>query len=110
MSYSIILTANFTREAKRLAKKYRSFKSDLIQLRNDLIKNPNLGTYLGNNIYKIRLAIKSKGKGKTGGARVVSYVYITDEKVFLLTVYAKSEKETISDHEIKAYIKTLPFE
>ena len=59
MSYSIIPTDNFNREVKKLAKKYRSLKSDLIQLRADLLENPMLGTQLGNNVYKIRMAIAS---------------------------------------------------
>lgn len=108
MSYSIIPTDNFSREAKQLAKKYRSFKTDLLQLKDDLIKNPLIGTSLGNNVYKIRLAIGSKSRGKAGGARVLSYVYVSGEKVFLLSVYDKSEKDTIPDHEIKAFINTLP--
>lgn len=80
MSYKIILTSNFKKEAKILIKKYLSLKSELSLLGDLLSENPNLGTHLGNNIYKIRIAIKSKNKGKSGGARIISFVKIVETK------------------------------
>lgn len=108
MSYSVIPTDNFNREVKQLAKKHRSLKDDLIQLRESLIGNPILGKSLGNNLYKIRMAITSKGKGKSGGARIISYVYVQDEQVFLLSIYDKSEKDSVTDKEIQTFIENLP--
>jgi mRNA-degrading endonuclease RelE of RelBE toxin-antitoxin system len=108
MNYSIVPTDNFNKEVKQLAKKHRSIKKDLEQLEKDLLKNPVMGKSLGNNVYKIRMAISSKGKGKSGGARVISYVYIQDEQIFLLSIYDKSEKETVTDAEIKTFLKNLP--
>ena len=64
MSYSIIPTDKFRKEAKRLAKKYPSLKADLTELNEQLIQNPKAGTALGNDTYKIRLAIKAKVKGR----------------------------------------------
>lgn len=66
-----------------------------------LEKTPFHGTLLANSCYKIRIAIKSKGKGKSGGARVIVYVQIVEKNVFLLAIYDKSEQENISDKEIK---------
>ena len=74
MNYKIIPTDNFNREVKKLAKKFRSIRNDLVQLRNDLQLKPTLGVHLGNNVYKIRVYIASKGRGKSGGARVTSFV------------------------------------
>jgi mRNA-degrading endonuclease RelE of RelBE toxin-antitoxin system len=108
MSYSIGLTDNFKKGAKKLQKKYPSLKSELEELGNTLAKNPTIGTHLGNNVYKIRLAIKSKGKGKRGGARVMSYVKIVNEKIYLFSIYNKGEKDDISDQEIKEFIKDIP--
>jgi hypothetical protein len=108
MSYSVVPTDNFNREVKQLAKKHRSLKDDLKQLQKDLLENPILGTALGNNVYKIRMAITSKGKGKSGGARVISYVYVQGEQIFLLSIYDKSDKENVTDNEIKAFLKSLP--
>lgn len=105
MNYSIELTANFKKEAKRLSKKYPSFKSELSELINQLEVNPTLGTPLGNDIYKIRLAIASKNKGKSGGARVLTFVKITQTTVLLFSVYSKSEVDNLSDKSIKELIK-----
>jgi len=71
MSFKVDTIASFRREAKKLIKKYPSLKNELVNLVNQLSINPNTGTPFGNNCYKIRLAIASKGKGKSGGARVL---------------------------------------
>ena len=73
MSYNVIPTPDFRRMFKKLAKKYPSLKSDLQSLIEILAENPATGTNLGHNLYKIRLAISSKGKGKSGGARVITF-------------------------------------
>ena len=71
MNYDIITSENFIRELKRLAKKYLSLKNDLSLLGEKLALDPTQGTPIGKDCYKIRLAIKSKGKGKSAGARAV---------------------------------------
>ena len=70
MNYKIELSANFKKEARKLVKKYPSLKAELADLFSELEVNPTLGTPPGNDIYKIRMAISSKNKGKSGGARV----------------------------------------
>ena len=74
MSYEVVYTDNFERELKHFAKKYPSIKSDLERLISALEGNPEHGTSIGKHCYKIRLAIASKGKGKSGGARVITHV------------------------------------
>lgn len=72
----------FDRELKRLNKKYKSLLQDICQLRDELIKNPFLGTDLGKGVRKVRMAITAKGKGKSHGARVITYtdaVFSMDE-------------------------------
>ncbi len=66
-----------------------------------------MGRSLGNNCYKIRLAIKSKGKGKSGGARVITYFVVADDTVFLLTIYDKSSKVTLTDNELKVLLQSI---
>jgi len=105
MSYKIELSANFKKEAKKLTKKYPSLKVELANLFTELEDNPTLGTPLGNDIYKIRLAIASKNKGKSGGARVMSFVKVTDTTVLLFSIYNKGDKDTISDKEIEELLK-----
>jgi mRNA-degrading endonuclease RelE of RelBE toxin-antitoxin system len=105
MSYKIELTDNFKNEAKKLIKKYASLRNEIIELGKELTENPTLGTPLGNDVYKIRLAIASKNKGKSGGARIISFVKIIDKTVFLISIYNKGDKDTLSDEEIRELLK-----
>ncbi|HEY0297905.1 MAG TPA: hypothetical protein VGB84_01675 [Arachidicoccus sp.] len=68
---------------------------------------PELGTHLGNDTFKIRISIKSKGKGKSGGARVITYVITEDLEIYLLTIYDKSEADSVDDKLLKNIIDTL---
>lgn len=105
MSYSIELSANFKKEAKRLTKKYPSLKTELAELFTKLEDNPTTGTPLGNDIYKIRLAIASKNKGKSGGARVLSFIKVTQTTVLLFSIYSKGEIDNLTDKQIQELIK-----
>ena len=107
MSYEIQLSDHFKKEAKRLIKKYHSLINELDKLINNLSIDPIQGIPIGNNIYKIRLSIASKRTGKSGGARVIALVEITDTVVVLLSIYSKGEKDDISDKELKALICNL---
>ncbi len=108
MSYKVASIPLFDRQAKRLAKKYPSLKNDLAALIDSLTVNPEQGTALGNNFYKIRLSIASKGKGKSGGARVITFVKVIASTVFLSSIYDKGEKETISNKELQQVFKMIP--
>ncbi|OYU82693.1 MAG: hypothetical protein CFE24_14505 [Flavobacterium sp. BFFFF2] len=107
MSYKIVSTHTFDRELKRLAKKHRSIKADLYELGEQLEENPTMGDEVIDHCYKIRMAISSKNKGKSGGARIITYVYVAQETVFLLSIYDKGEQEDISNHELKKLIESL---
>ena len=104
MSNKVVVRRTFQKQAKRLAKRYKSFPQDLQKLVDQLKENAALGTSLGGNVYKIRLAISSKNKGKSGGARVISYVYQAAETVYLLSIYDKADTENITDDELKYLI------
>ncbi len=110
MSYNIISTHRFEKELKRLAKKFPSLKNEFAQLITDISVNPEAGTFIGNNCYKICLAIGSKGKGKSGGGRVITYLYIKTETVYLLTIYDKGEKANLKPNELKEMIESLELE
>lgn len=107
MNYNVKTIDVFERQAKRLAKKYVSLKSDLISLINSLKQNPQQGTSLGNNCYKIRIAISSKGRGKSGGGKVITHIVISDRTVYLLSIYDKSEKESLTDKELKEILRRV---
>ena len=110
MSYSIIPTNRFEKELKRLVKKFPSLRNEFAELITDIIADPESGTFIGNNCFKIRLAIRSKGKGKSGGARVITYLYIETETVYLLTHYDKGEKADLTTNELKEMIESLELE
>lgn len=118
MKVSVKITKSFKTAAKPLLKKYHSLSKDLLALERDLIITPNLGTPLGKDIYKIRLKISSKGKGKSGGARVITLLETTllgfteiiskeEISVNLLTIYDKSDVDNISDKELKDLIRSI---
>ena len=108
MNYEIIVKPTFQREAKRMAKHYASFKEDFALLIDDLEKNPQLGTDLGHGLRKVRMKITAKGKGKSGGARVITLTVLiseTDTNIVLLTIYDKSECENLTDKELTDIVK-----
>jgi len=108
MSYNIFSIPLFDKQAKRLAKKYPSLKRDLAGLIEKLTNEPELGKALGNSFYKIRLAIASKDKGKSGGARVITFVKVSQNTVYLASVFDKSEKSTITNKELEYIFKLIP--
>ena len=105
MSYKILRTAEFTSEIKRLSKKYHSLKKDFVNFLNSLTENPTQGTPLGNSCFKIRIAIASKGKGKSGGVRIITCVFMKDEVILLVGIYDKSERSSITEKEINERLK-----
>jgi mRNA-degrading endonuclease RelE of RelBE toxin-antitoxin system len=108
MSYNVLPIPPFDRQLKRLSKKYPSLKQEYFELIESLEENPEQGTNLGNNCYKIRVAIESKGKGKSGGARIITNFVIAEETVYLLSIYDKSDKENLSDKELNELLKFVP--
>ena len=109
MSYKVLNTPEAAKEIKRLLKKYSSLKDELVHLNTILQQDPFQGTSLGNNIFKIRISIKSKGTGKRGGARVITFVRITEQEVIILSIYDKADQANITSEEIKRRIQnSLP--
>jgi mRNA-degrading endonuclease RelE of RelBE toxin-antitoxin system len=107
MSYNVKTIGIFEKQAKRLFKKYSSLKKELLVLVQKLKENPELGIYIGKNCFKIRLAIASKNKGKSGGARIITNFIIEDSTVYLLAIYDKSEKVNISDKELEELLQNV---
>lgn len=107
MKYSIIPTPRFKKESKRLIKKYHSLPTDLRKFEKELSSKPRLGTSLGGDTYKVRLAITSKGKGKSGGARIITYLITADQEIYLLTIYDKSDLSDIDNNTLKQLVKEI---
>lgn len=105
MSYKVETGQLFDSQLKRLAKKYASLKSEVIELGKSLSEKPDMGTAIGKSCYKIRLSIKSKGQGKRGGARVITCVVAVDERVVLLSIYDMADQSSILDKELERILK-----
>lgn len=104
MSGNIIVLPTFEREAKRLGKRYRSLKQDILRFIGELREHPDMGVDLGGGFRKVRLAIASTGAGKSGGARVITMNVVLDnhtDTTALLYIYAKSDRVSISNNELK---------
>lgn len=104
MNYSFEIAENFRKEVKRLSKKYRSLKNDLMVLQSEIIENPNIGEDLGSGFRKLRLKIASKNTGKSGGARVITLNVVIDQtskKIIFVTIWDKSEIANIDIEIIK---------
>ena len=101
---NIIPTKFFERDFAKLYKKYKSIIQDIEKLKDILQKKPRSGKSLGNSCYKIRLKNSDINRGKSAGYRVITYV-IKDDYIYLLSIYSKGEKDTISDKEIIDIIK-----
>lgn len=95
MSFKVRTIPNFDKEFKKLYKKYPSLIDDFGKILQELALNPQFGTSIGKGCFKIRIAISSKNKGKSGGARIITCVKIHDEVITLISIYDKSEQADI---------------
>jgi len=100
-------SAKFKKDLKNLKKKYPLINRDVNDIITLLQQNQNLGIPLGNNCYKIRLANSSVPTGKSGGFRIITLFKIENDKIILLTIYSKSEKDNILDNELSEIIESL---
>ncbi len=89
-------------------KNFLHLKKTFLNLLKVLEQNSKQGTPPGNDCYKIRLAIASKGKGKSSGARIITNIVIEENTVFLLSIYDKSERQNLSDKELAELLKQVP--
>ena len=107
MHCNILTIPEFDKSVKKLSKRYKNIKNDLVELVIQLQENPNLGMALFNNCYKIRLANSSVPTGKSKGFRVITYYLDEENNLYLLSIYSKSDKETIDDSEIIELLKQI---
>lgn len=105
MNYNVYPTPDFKKLFKKLSKKYPSLKEDLRELVHILKAVPDSGIQLGQGIHKIRLAIGSKSRGKSAGARVITYLVTKEKEVYLVFIYDKSQLENITKEQIFEMLK-----
>lgn len=110
MNFEVLLTPDFEKSFKALAKRHRSLKTDILVFTQTLRQNPFQGDELMPGIRKIQMAITSKGRGKSGGARVITYTLLTTEengRVYLLDIYDKSYFSTVDANIVRKIIDEL---
>ncbi|CAA6803350.1 MAG: RelE toxin of RelE / RelB toxin-antitoxin system [uncultured Sulfurovum sp.] len=106
MRYEVKVVDTFKRDTKKLFKKYKSIKSDILELVEKLELDYKIGIHLGNNLYKIRVKNSDIG-GKSGGYRVIYYTKLPSNSIYLLSIYAKTQKENIDIEILKPIIDKL---
>lgn len=106
--YEIIPIIDFLKDLKELSKIHRSILRDMDALAQNLKSNPQQGVKLGKDCYKIRMAITSKGKGKSGGARVITCVRVIRNTVYLLAIFDKSDLDNIEEKDLISRLNELP--
>lgn len=108
MKYSLVVQPTFLKAAKQLGKRYPSFVDDLVRFREDLLAQPEQGVDLGGGLRKIRMRIRSKGRGKSGGARVIAYTAIVameESTIHLLFLYDKADRSTVSKKDLEILLE-----
>lgn len=110
MNFKTHITPDFLKSMKALSKRYRSFKQDFKEFSESLERNPFQGIELSPGIRKIRMAIASKGRGKSDGARIISYTIVVSEStgdIYLIDLYDKADYSTVDVEVIKEKVKEM---
>jgi len=107
VSCRILTIPEFDKNVKKLSKRYKNLKNDLALLVVTLRENPLSGTHIFGNCYKVRLANSSVPTGKNGGFRVISYYISENSELYLLSIYSKSEQDSIKHSEIIGVLKNI---
>jgi mRNA-degrading endonuclease RelE of RelBE toxin-antitoxin system len=126
MNVSIKVTKGFKRQVKPLIKKYVSLKSELKELQLSLIESPEQGILIAADVYKIKMGVKSKGRGKSGGVRIITFVEtlilaeveeldayseeVIEKVVNLIAIYDKADTESIDQHEVEMLLSEIEFD
>ena len=105
MMIEIIALNSFKKEYKKLKKRYKRIDSDIISIEEDIVYNPKSGIDLGEGFYKTRVKNSDKNRGKSGGYRIITYYIDDDGVVYLVSIYDKGDKDSVSVEQLKEIIK-----
>ena len=106
MNYEVKVVDEFKKDVKKLFKKYKSIKTDILELIDMLEEDYSVGIHLGSDLYKIRVKNSDVG-GKSGGYRVIYYTKLSNDSIYLLTIYSKTQKESIDVKKLQPIIDEL---
>ena len=107
MNLKIISLELFSKDVKKLYKKYRNIADDLKVLEKELQSDPKCGIELGHSCYKYKVRLKNSSvpTGKSGGFRVIYYYLDAKANIYLMAMYSKSELENISEDRVVEILK-----
>jgi len=92
------------KRSKKLKKRFRNIEKDYMAFVNSIENDNDLGVHLGDNVYKVRIVNSDKNAGKSGGYRLITYLKLIENELYLLFIYDKSDFENISESEIDSLI------
>ena len=101
------MSEDFRAAYKRLKKRHRSLQQDFERLLASLLQNPMQGVELDGGVRKVRLAITSKGRGKSGGARVIVRVRIVADELQLLYIYDKADASSVKNEVMRGIVTEM---
>jgi mRNA-degrading endonuclease RelE of RelBE toxin-antitoxin system len=124
VNVSVKITKGFKRQVKPLIKKYISLKTELRDLQLSLMETPEQGTLITTDVYKIRMGVKSKGRGKSGGVRIITFIETLiiaeveemnienalEKVVNLIAIYDKTDTASIEQHEVQTLLSEMNFD
>ncbi len=100
----IIKADTYNKAIKKLKKRFLYIENDIDLFFEQISTLDELGIHLGNNVYKARIANSDKNSGKSGGYRLISYLKIINNEIYLLFIYDKSDFENIKENDIDAIV------
>lgn len=106
LSIEIALTPRFQRDLRELAKRYRSIRSDIQPLIDQLQAGEIPGDRIAGikyQVFKVRIKNSNIQKGKSGGYRVIYYLK-NAQGIILTTIYSKSDLTDVSNEIIEQAI------
>ncbi|WP_427400763.1 transcriptional regulator [Glaciecola sp. 1036] len=82
-------------------------EDEYIAFQNYWLTNPNAGVLIrgSGGVRKVRWV--SGGTGKSGGVRIIYHLKQSDNEIWMLTIYGKSEVDTIQSHILKQIAKAI---
>lgn len=105
----MIVSPHFERKFRQLQKKYSHIQEDIQPFTEQLLRGETPGDQIqgvGYTVYKARVRNRDAKRGKSGGYRVIYYVRRAN-RIFLASIYSKSDQKDISLEEVRHIIEEI---
>ena len=98
----IVRTKTYARNLKRLTK-LGATDADIVAMENEIAANPRVGEVIKGSGGMRKARFGFGRAGKSGGCRTIYYAVTEDEVLYLITAYAKVDKDDLHPNEIKLF-------